>query len=207
MTKAFTESRKEQVRQNLIEKGREFFVRYGLKKTSVDELVKATGIAKGTFYRFFESKEALFMAIHEESENKLQTDMLQKLEHLTDPDDILRTFFNDSFTLLEEDPLLRVFFDKGAFENLAGFLTTEQYTEHYRHDIAFLEDLLKKWQQEGIVRQIDFEAAANMIASVYYVTLQKETLDREQYINARNMLIDCIVNYLKLPDKEDNNER
>lgn len=80
MAKAFTQSRKEIIRRNLVNKGREYFIKYGLKKTSVDELAKATGISKGSFYTFFNSKEALFLAIHEESESKLQEELIQKFE-------------------------------------------------------------------------------------------------------------------------------
>ena len=36
-----------------------------MKKTSVDQLTKAVGIAKGSFYKFFESKEMLFFAVLE----------------------------------------------------------------------------------------------------------------------------------------------
>ena len=34
-----------------------------MKKTSVDQLTKAVGIAKGSFYKFYESKEMLFFAV------------------------------------------------------------------------------------------------------------------------------------------------
>lgn len=36
-----------------------------MKKTSVDQLTKAVGIAKGSFYKFYESKEMLFFAVLE----------------------------------------------------------------------------------------------------------------------------------------------
>ena len=36
-----------------------------MKKTSVEQLTKAVGIAKGSFYKFYESKEMLFFAVLE----------------------------------------------------------------------------------------------------------------------------------------------
>lgn len=36
-----------------------------MKKTSVDQLTRAVGIAKGSFYKFYESKEMLFFAVLE----------------------------------------------------------------------------------------------------------------------------------------------
>ena len=46
-----------------METGRACFLRYGLKKTTIDDLVKPVGIAKASFYLFFDSKEALYMDI------------------------------------------------------------------------------------------------------------------------------------------------
>jgi len=40
---------------------RRLFAAQGLKKTSLDELVQPAGIAKGSFYAFFDSKESLYL--------------------------------------------------------------------------------------------------------------------------------------------------
>jgi AcrR family transcriptional regulator len=61
MPRAFTETEKEKIRGSLIESGRECFARYGLSKTSIEDLVRSAGIAKASFYLFYESKEALYV--------------------------------------------------------------------------------------------------------------------------------------------------
>ena len=63
MPKPFSAAQKETIREKLMEVGRTCFLRYGLKKTTIDDLVKPAGIAKASFYLFFDSKEALYMAI------------------------------------------------------------------------------------------------------------------------------------------------
>lgn len=198
MTRAFTQSNKDQIRRALLQKGREYFIKYGLKKTSVDELAKAAGIAKGSFYKFFNSKEALFLAIHEETEEKLRTEIMEKFTDIEEPTDKIRLFLKTSFLVLEEDPLLRVVFSNAEFENMSGFLTSEQYREHYNQDIMFIEELIRQWQQEGIIRQIDTEVASYMISSVFYVFLQREPFGEEMYRRVTDMLVDCLVNYLSV---------
>jgi len=196
MTKAFTQSNKDQIKRSLLKKGREYFIRYGLKKTSIDELVKAVGIAKGSFYKFFDSKGALFMAIHEESEEKFRTNMMQKLTSTKEPIDKLRIFFMSSFTLMEEDPLLQILFNKEEYENLAIFLSSSYYKLHRSYDIVFLEELIKQWQAEGIVRQLDAKVASNMIALVYQAIIQKGTLSTAMYTKVKHMLFECLSKYL-----------
>lgn len=62
---AFTEYETEQLRKALLKETRRCAVTLGMKKTSVDQLTKAVGIAKGSFYKFYESKELLFFAVLE----------------------------------------------------------------------------------------------------------------------------------------------
>ncbi|WP_145026657.1 TetR/AcrR family transcriptional regulator [Paenibacillus sp. Y412MC10] len=41
------------------------FAAQGLKKTSLEQLTAATGIAKSTFYAFYDSKEAMYLDLLE----------------------------------------------------------------------------------------------------------------------------------------------
>ena len=61
MPRAFSEEEKSRKRRQLIEAGKSCFTRYGLKKTTIDDLVRPVGIAKSSFYLFFDSKESLYI--------------------------------------------------------------------------------------------------------------------------------------------------
>ena len=58
---AFTDYETEQLHKALLKETRRCAVTLGMKKTSVDQLTKAVGIAKGSFYKFYESKEMAFL--------------------------------------------------------------------------------------------------------------------------------------------------
>ena len=70
---AFTDYETEQRRKALLKETRRCAVTLGMKKTSVDQLTKAVGIAKGSFYKFYESKEMLFFAVLEGVHSGLYT--------------------------------------------------------------------------------------------------------------------------------------
>ena len=61
MPSAFTERERERIAGKLLESGFRLFTTQGLRKTSLDDLVAPAGIAKSTFYRFFGSKEELYV--------------------------------------------------------------------------------------------------------------------------------------------------
>ena len=63
MPRAFTAVEKETIRERLLQAGRDCFTRYGLKKTTIEDLTGPAGIAKASFYLFFDSKEALYVQI------------------------------------------------------------------------------------------------------------------------------------------------
>ena len=63
---AFTEDQNETIRRDLIREARRCGVTIGMRKTSVEQLTNAVGISKGSFYKFFPSKELLFFAVLED---------------------------------------------------------------------------------------------------------------------------------------------
>ena len=79
---AFTDYETEQLRRALLKETRHCAVTLGMKKTSVDLLTKAVGIAKGSFYKFYESKEMLFFSVLEDIHAELYGVADQVLETL-----------------------------------------------------------------------------------------------------------------------------
>src|SRR5580692_11026068 len=50
-------------RDRILDAAQSLFVRYGVKRTSIDEVAREAGVAKGTVYLSFKSKAELFAAI------------------------------------------------------------------------------------------------------------------------------------------------
>lgn len=63
MAMAFTSDEKARIAGTLVDAAEQLFAAQGLKKTSLDELVRPAGIAKGSFYAFFDSKESLYLEV------------------------------------------------------------------------------------------------------------------------------------------------
>jgi len=50
-------------RERIIVTAQVLFGRFGLKKTTLDEIIRRANVAKGTFYKHFSNKEVLFMEV------------------------------------------------------------------------------------------------------------------------------------------------
>lgn len=63
MPKIFSDEDRESIRNNLLENGKAMLERKSYKDISVAEIAEESGIAKGTFYNFFGSKEEFFYEV------------------------------------------------------------------------------------------------------------------------------------------------
>lgn len=68
---AFSEEENTKIRRCLLAEARSRALTVGMRKTSVEELTAAVGISKGSFYKYFDSKELLFFAVLEELHSEL----------------------------------------------------------------------------------------------------------------------------------------
>ena len=63
MAQPFSPQQRDAIREKLKESARKYAVSTGVKKTSLDMLTADAGISKSSFYKFYDSKELLFLEI------------------------------------------------------------------------------------------------------------------------------------------------
>lgn len=70
----------EKTKQKLFDTAFNLFNQYGLENITVDRIVEKAGVAKGTFYIYFESKDALIAAFISDYASKVDMDYRTVLE-------------------------------------------------------------------------------------------------------------------------------
>ena len=63
MAQPFSSEQLGEIKRRLIESAKRHALSTGMKKTSLDALTADAGIAKSTFYKFYDCKEQLFLEI------------------------------------------------------------------------------------------------------------------------------------------------
>lgn len=79
MVTAFSNDEKELITRKLSDVAQVCLLKYGVKKTTVDQIVQMAGISKGSFYNFYSGKEALFFKVLEEYQRSIIDDLANKL--------------------------------------------------------------------------------------------------------------------------------
>jgi len=142
---AFTEEQNETIRRDLIREARCCGVTVGMRKTSVEQLTEAVGISKGSFYKFFDSKELLFFAVLEDIHTECFAAAQKSLQENAAIDPASRTAaaILAACRWLSETKAF-VFIENDA-EFLLHRLPEEVKTAHYHDDETHIRQLLEKY--------------------------------------------------------------
>ena len=142
---AFTEEQNETIRRDLIREARCCGATVGMRKTSVEQLTEAVGISKGSFYKFFDSKELLFFAVLEDIHTECFAAAQKSLQENAAIDPASRTAaaILAACRWLSETKAF-VFIENDA-EFLLHRLPEEVKTAHYHDDETHIRLLLEKY--------------------------------------------------------------
>ena len=141
---AFTERQNESIRSDLIREARRCGVTIGMRKTSVEQLTEAVGISKGSFYKFFDSKELLFFVVLEDIHTECFAAARKSLmgnAHLPAADRAAAATLAACRWLSETQAF--VFIENDA-EFLLRRLPEEVKTAHYHDDETHIRALLEE---------------------------------------------------------------
>ncbi len=76
----------------ILKVSRDLFARFGLKKTTVEEIARFARIGKGTIYHYFESKERIFAEVIEEEREFLKKKVWEAISKEDSPQGKLKAF-------------------------------------------------------------------------------------------------------------------
>lgn len=189
---AFDDRERERIREALIETGRERFARYGLRKTTIADLTEPTGIATGTFYRFFDSKEELFWTVLEGEREDALARYEAAVEAADGPREEIVALLTAICEEIETNPLTRAVLADGEIDRLIRGMSDEKLAEGHRRSVEHLLPYVESWQAAGVAPEEDPEVLAGVLRAVAFVTLHRDELG-PAYPAIREALIERVA--------------
>lgn len=201
MPKAFTNEERDRVLQTLKEEGRRIFIRFGLRKTTVAELARAAGIAKGSFYLFCPSKELFYYELLEEEERLLKRQLAQIMEDASlSRRQRLKQVLLTGLKETAANPFLRVMLDPDEMRYLLTRLPQERLEEHQQEDAGFAEAILKQWAEEGALRAIPLPVIAGALRGLFTFMTQERVIGEGIHQEVLALYVEALVNHI-LPEE------
>lgn len=155
--------------------GRELFSSRGFKDTNVAEITKMAGVATGTFYNYYPSKEKLFMEIFSEENVKLKRSILESINPDADPVSVMKEMMFLNLRGMSSSPILKEWYNRDVFNKIERSFREENGIEYVDFLYDSFAEVIKNWQSEGKIRKdIDAEMIMAILSALVNVDTHKE---------------------------------
>lgn len=178
MPKKYTDEERRNIKLALMKAGGDCLSRYGVRRTTVDELVHLADIPKGTFYLFYPHKEALFLDMirsYQDDVDTLYPAMLAELD-----ENHIVTSLTDVFMRIT-----MMFYERGLYRFL---------------DNAELDVVMRKYGDEekvDIGKRMD-----TMLHGLFSYFAIEDEEDIRSFRAGYEALLYMLLSYDRLHDKE-----
>ena len=164
MPQAFTPQQMEDIRARLFDSACRHAVSMGVKRVSLERLTSDAGISKSTFYKFYESKEQLFLQVGMHFEMLIVGEAQRALRQSKGKSNRDRTAeaVNAAFDRLAELNVMR--FLKEDMPQLVALAATDEALAHFKSMSMSILELLKR---EGVAFRVSDEMVGSIIHILY----------------------------------------
>ena len=198
MATAFTSEEKEVIRKKLHKVAKECLQRYGVKKTTVDQMAAMTDISKGSFYNFYSSKEMLFFAVLEE----YQIDVMDRLTEQLDMEakidtnrlvQLLYDFYQDF-----RYSFMYTIFKNHEMELLVRKLPREVIANHHLIDDRMVKKIVSRI---NIRENVSLEIVSALFRTIAMTILHIKEIGEKQFDTTLKLVIQGIVEQITKEDR------
>lgn len=173
---------------------KELFSKKGFKDTNISEITQKAGIAVGTFYNYYPSKEKLFMDIFIDENTKLKRQCMRSLDLSKSPLEIVKQMLALNAEGLNTNPILNEWNNKAVFSRIEQLYREENGIQAVDFIFDSFHDLVKEWQAQGKMRRdIDSKMIMMMFAAIINIDTHKEEIGLEYFPELLNHLTELIM--------------
>ena len=198
MATAFTTEEKEVIRKKLHKVAKECLQRYGVKKTTVDQMAAMVDISKGSFYNFYSSKEMLFFKVLEEYQIDVMNRLTEQLGMETKIDtnrlvQLLYDFYQDF-----RYSFMYTIFKNHEMELLLRKLPKEAITNHHLIDDRMVKKIVSRI---NIRENVSVEIVSALFRTIAMTILHVEEIGEEQFDTTLRLVIQGTVEQITKEDR------
>ena len=183
--------KKARSRRRIIESAREVFFRDGFMEANLDEVARKAGVAKGTLYRYFDSKAELYVAVLADNSEIFVRKMRDSVDdaHASPPELIRRMgrFYFDHW--MHNPDYFQIFW---ALENqpVIGDLppgVIEEVTRLWETCVSLLAEIIERGVAEGCFVPCDAWEIADILWTMANGLIQTENSPARQSLRRRQL--------------------
>ncbi|TWH81794.1 TetR/AcrR family transcriptional regulator [Sedimentibacter saalensis] len=191
MPKSYSSQEKEYIVKRLKEEAYNCLNLYGVKKTTVDELVRRVNIPKGTFYLFYDSKELLLFDVVNDLHDEIQKHFIREanlIKGRITAENLTNLLFK-VYKMVDDTFLLKVM-TNGELELIIRKLPNEIVEKHFRDDYAMMEKFMELIPH---VKEKNVQYFSGALRGVFLTMLHKREIGEEVFDGSLKLMINGLV--------------
>ncbi len=151
-------------REYIVTAAEKIFVRYGFRKTTVDEIAKAAGMGKSTLYYYFKSKEEIFAAFIQRDAQRILRKLDEAINSNAKPQDKFRDYVRTRMTIIQE---LGSNYAMLKTEYLDLYPLIKQERKQFdQQEVEAMTGILQQGVSQGVFTLADSVATARLVLDV-----------------------------------------
>lgn len=170
MPRAFTADETAAIRSGLKQAAATSFAAHGLRRTTVEDLARAASISKGAFYGFYDSKEALFLALLEDFETAAHDELERAVA--SDPASVVDVLVDAALDALRTHPFLTVLMSQDALRVMQT-ASPQQRQALLDRDVRMAERVNQHLTEAGLVLDVPQPVLLGLLRSLVFVGLHR----------------------------------
>ena len=184
-------------RERILNAAADLFSQKSYHEVMIEDVAKMIGVAKGTVYNYFTSKEEIYFSIMSLRMENLLNSLTEKIRSEHNSIDSLRTFILHVYMFMMKYQNFFLMYKKESMNSDSNFCDELRNLEnHLKEQLA---GIIRMGIKDNLFREVDDEFTANSILGSIYGTVQRDIdrrINEEQRIIEREKLFEFIIHAL-----------
>ena len=147
---------------SILNTAKKMFARYGLRKTSIEEMARVARVAKATIYNYFGNKDQVYLEVLRLEKNEIMDKVSSSVNQEALPVDKLIVFVKAKFRYMRRATNI-LNLDREGIENLLPSAESIR-NELFEREVDIIHSILKDGVEKGVFHINDFLLTARAIA-------------------------------------------
>lgn len=183
----------EEKKQALKTAAYQVFSQKGYKATGISEIARQAGVAVGSFYNYYDSKEAIFLDVYIAENNRIRQEMMDGIDWEADAVDLVTHIFAWSRNKVSSNKILSEWYNPAISDELHGYFTSEKGQKENLFHQFLIDKFTQRLAVEGF-SQDNIQEILQVYQLFYYMDMH---ITEEDFPNVSRTIEALATNFVK----------